>query len=107
MSELSIAKKEYENSVLVADFIRKIKNIFQADDTITEFHFTPEIKGYEITYTKKGETIIISIKFRECFDGVKIKTTGSIGKKTFCSKTFEDNTTALKEIFGLIKYNRS
>ncbi len=100
MSELPIAKKEYENSVLVADFICKTKNIFQSDDTITDFCFTPEIRGYEITYTKNGETTNISIKFGKIFDGMKIKTMGSDGKKTFCSKTVEDNFTVLKNIFG-------
>lgn len=100
MSELPITKKEYENSVLVADFICKAKNIFQSDDTITDFCFTPEIKGYEITYTKDGETTNISIKFGKIYDGIKIKKTGSDGKKTFCSKTVEDNFIALKDIFG-------
>lgn len=99
MSELPITKKEYEKSVLVADFINKIKNIFREDDRITEFCFIPKTKGYEISYKKNGETVVISIKFRGFFDGMKIKTTRRIRKKTFCSKTIEDNSAVLNKIF--------
>lgn len=85
--------------MIVADFIHKVKNVFREDDEITEFCFVPKIKGYEISYKKNGESVVISIKFRAFFDGMRIKTTRRICKKTFCSKTVEDNSSILKKIF--------
>lgn len=99
MSELPITRKEYENSVLAADFIHKAKNIFREDDEITEFRFVPKIKGYEILYKKNGESVVISIKFRAFFDGIRIKSTRRIRQKTFCAKTVEDNSSISKKIF--------
>ena len=99
MSNLPITVKEYENSVLVTDFIRKTREIFNTDGEIKDFRFTPKINGYEISYLKNGETTIVSLELGKQFDGLKIKTSGNDFRKTFCSKTVEDNTAVIKEIF--------
>ena len=88
--------------MLVADFIRKIRNAFDADDGVTEFCFAPKINGYEITYTANGESVTVPIKFRKISDGMDIDLSGNVGKKTFCSKTFEDNSAVLQKIFGTV-----
>ena len=95
MSNLPVTVKEYENSVLVADFIRKAKEVFDADGEITDFHFAPKINGYEISYVKNRNTAIILIKFRKCFGGMKIKT----NKNKFLSRSAEDNTSVISAIF--------
>lgn len=102
LSGLPVTKKEYENSVLVADFIRKIRNVFDADDRITEFRFAPRINGYEITYTVNGKPETVSIKFRKISDGIDINLSGNVEKKTFCSRTFEENSAVLQKIFETV-----
>ena len=72
MSNLPITANEYENSVLVADFIRKAREVFNADSEITDFRFTPEINGCKITYVKGGNTLTVSLRLRKYFGGMKI-----------------------------------
>ena len=53
-----------------------------------------------VSIDKLTKTTNISIKSGKIYDGIKIKKMGSDGKKTFCSKTVEDNFIALKDILG-------
>ena len=97
MNKLPITKKEYENAVLFADFTGKTKKAFLKNN-ITDFCFVPQVNGYEISYKKNGENIVISIKFRRVFRGIKIQTTRQIHKKCFCSKSSDENTAVCEMI---------
>lgn len=85
--------------MLVADFIRKTREIFNTDGEITEFCFTPKVNGYEISYVKNGKTAIVSIRFRKRLGGMKIKTNRDNFRRIFCSETVEDNSAVLQKIF--------
>ena len=67
MATLPVTKKEYDNSVLTADFVSKMRKYFE-DKKISDFKFTPIINGYEITYNE----YIIVIKHR-LFGGINIR----------------------------------
>lgn len=92
MKPLPLTQKDYSNTVLVSDFICKMRNAFLTHN-ITDFCFSPQVNGYKILYKYNGENITVKIKFRKFFNGIKIQTT-----KTFCSKTADDNTAVINEI---------
>lgn len=99
MSKLPITQREYDNSVLVADFIHKTRSIFETYSEITEFCFIPMTEGYKISYKRNGIDENVSIKFRKILNGMTIKAIRRNRKKNFCSKTVEDNSVILKKIF--------
>ncbi len=88
MATLPVPKKEYEYSVLIADFVSKTRKYFD-DNKISDFKFTPIINGYEITYNDYK----IVIKQR-LFSGIKIRKYKNgipeIGKK-YSSHSPQDN----------------
>ena len=48
MSELPITKKDYDDAMLMIDFIAKIRESLELNDTKK---FTPMINGYKIDFT--------------------------------------------------------
>lgn len=97
--ELTIG--EYENVVLLTDFISKIKSELQNKNYITDIKFTPREKGYTISFIDNGISSLISISFK--FDLLhKLKITyrkGTNKIKTYKSKYNDDNTTIVNNIF--------
>ena len=74
MSELPITKDLLDLSVRCTCFFRELKNFFEATENITDAHFIPVIKGYEVKYINRGvsEKLYISIKNR-FYSGLIIK----------------------------------
>lgn len=72
MSELPINKKEYEFSVLIIDFIAKIKKYNSDNNDIYKLKFCPEIKGYKIQFDVDGNQSEIRLK-KNFFNGLNIK----------------------------------
>ncbi len=72
MSELPIDKKEYEFSVLIIDFIAKIKKYNSDNNDIYKFKFCPEIKGYKILFDVDGNQYEIRLK-KNFLKGVSIR----------------------------------
>ena len=95
MATLPVTKKEYEYSVLLADFVSKTRKYFD-DNKISDFKFTPLIKGYEITYNEYK----IIIKQR-LFGGINIRKYKNgipeIGKK-YSSHSPQDNDVIISDI---------
>lgn len=95
MALLPVSKKEYEYSVLIADFVSKTRKYFD-DNKISDFKFKPLIKGYEITYNDYK----IVIKQR-LFGGIKIRKykngISEIGKK-YSSHSPQDNDLIINKI---------
>lgn len=96
MATLPVTKKEYDNSVLTADFVSKTRKYFE-DKKISDFKFTPLINGYEITYNE----YIIVIKHR-LFGGINIRRYKNgifeIGKN-FSVHSPQDNDLIINKIF--------
>lgn len=96
MALLPVSKKEYDNSVLTADFVSKTRKYFD-DNKISDFKFTPLINGYEITYNE----YIIVIKHR-LFGGINIrryKNGRAESGKTFFSHSPQDNDSIINRIY--------
>lgn len=72
MSELPINKKEYEFSVLIIDFIAKIKKYNSDNNDIYNLKFCPEIKGYKIQFEVDGNQSEIRLK-NNLLNGIDIK----------------------------------
>ena len=62
MSGLPINKKEYEFSVLIIDFIAKIKKYNSDNNDIYKLKFCPEIKGYKVQFDVDGNQSEIRLK---------------------------------------------
>lgn len=105
MSELDIKQKDYCQAVIVSDFIAKTKNIIENNPDITDITFIPVIKGYDIRFKAKNDSVYISLRFKRVFTkSLKIKFHGrEIACRYFSSKNREENTTVLNKIFNQIK----
>ncbi|MBQ2775675.1 MAG: hypothetical protein IJF40_07310 [Clostridia bacterium] len=101
MSNLPITQKEYDQSVLVADFIAKTRSIAQSNEDISDICFMPKVKGYEITFNNGTTAINISLNFKsKILKGIKIKKlVNGATKGSFYSKSQEDNTCIINKIF--------
>ena len=67
MRELPVTKKAYDRSVWIVSFIREVKKIAEANENISDFLFTPTVKGYEIKYCNKGISERISVNSKSRF----------------------------------------
>ncbi len=74
MAELPIAKALLDRSVKCTCFLGELKSFFEANKNITDTHFIPVIKGYEVEYINSGvsEKLCISIRNR-FYSGLIIK----------------------------------
>lgn len=74
MSELPITEKDYDRSIRIVLFNGEVKRIAESNEQISDIHFIPVIKGYEITYSNNGipEKLCISIRNR-FYSGLIIK----------------------------------
>ena len=69
MSELPVSQRYYTQSVLISEFIAVIKKIKQENEKITDVHFSPVVKGYDICLKKGESEIRVTVKCRKIFDG--------------------------------------
>ncbi|MBR3817677.1 MAG: hypothetical protein IKJ41_00855 [Clostridia bacterium] len=88
MSELPITKDFYNRSERCTYFLKELKSFFESNDNITDIHFIPVIKGYEVEYINGGISEKLCINIRNKFyDGMIIKkyVDGKF-KKIYCTK---------------------
>lgn len=103
MSELPITEKDYDRSIRIVLFNGEVKRIAESNEQISDIHFIPVIKGYEITYSNNGipEKLCVNAKSR-FFNGLIIKRYVDGGLKgTYRSKSKENNTEILNKIFNM------
>ncbi len=64
MSEIPIIKKDYDSGVRITSFIGEVRKITQLNQQISDVHFIPVIKGYEVTYNNNGvpEKLFVNAK---------------------------------------------
>lgn len=103
MSNLPISKKEYDQSVLVTDFITKTRTIAELNEAISDICFMPKVKGYDITFNNGTTSVNISLNFKsKLLKGIKIKKfENGILKGSFYSRNQESNTAILNKIFNV------
>lgn len=97
MSELPITKKDYDDAMLMIDFIAKIRESLELNDTKK---FTPMINGYKIDFTidDKQMSVLLDLKKR-----IKTKLIVNVfvnekAEKSFVSVSKKENEEIVKEI---------
>lgn len=97
MSELPITKKDYDDAMLMIDFIAKIRESLELNDTKK---FTPMINGYKIDFTidDKQMSVLLDLKKR-----IKTKLIVNVfvnekAEKSFVSVSKKENERIVKEI---------
>ena len=98
MSFLPITKLDYEKVVLMTDFLTRIRNVLEQNNSLK---FTPLINGYKIDFKISENQFTLLLEFKK-----KLKTefivnvfVNEIAKKAFKSVSVEDNERIIKEIF--------
>ena len=97
MSELPITKQNYDNEILMTDFIAKIKNSLETNDSLK---FTPLFNSYKIDFVVNDNKINLLLDFNK-----KKKTElivnmfiNEIAEKSFKSVSLGDNEKIIVEI---------
>ncbi len=97
MSFLPITKKDYNTAVLMTDFIAKMRDSLESNNTLK---FTPLISGYKIDFVVDNKQFNILLDFNK-----KIKTElivnvfiNEVAEKACKSVSAEDNERIIKEI---------
>ena len=97
MSELPITKKDYDDAILMIDFITKMRDSLELNETKK---FTPMINGYKIDFTidDKQMSVLLDLKKR-----IKTKLIVNVfvnekAEKSFTSVSKEENEKIVKEI---------
>lgn len=101
MSELPITQNQYNNSVLITDFISKLKLIIESSGEISSYRFVPKIGGYEINLeTSKNKFLIQLFTSKTVFSNkLKIIIIKDYNKiQSFISKSLEDNEEVFKDL---------
>lgn len=98
MSFLPITKLDYEKAVLMTDFLTRIRNVLEQNNSLK---FTPLINGYKIDFKISENQFTLLLEFKK-----KLKTefivnifVNEIAEKAFKSVSVEDNERIIKEIF--------
>ena len=98
MSFLPITKLDYEKVVLMTDFLTRIRNVLEQNNSLK---FTPLINGYKIDFKISENQFTLLLEFKK-----KLKTefivnifVNEIAEKAFKSVSVEDNERIIKEIF--------
>lgn len=106
MSDLPISQMELEKVALMSDLVSKIRNNAETNSTVSDIHFTPTVKGYEISFDYSSILIKIIIIIRTKFIKWKIlnkiriyKYENGICKEAFLSENNEDNRMIVNKIF--------
>lgn len=97
MSLLPITKKDYNTAVLMTDFIAKMRDSLESNNTLK---FTPLISGYKIDFVVNDNKINLLLDFNK-----KKKTemivnmfVNELAEESFVSASTEDNEKIIKEI---------
>lgn len=97
MSFLPITKKDYNTAVLMTDFIAKMRDSLESNNTLK---FTPLINGYKIDFVVNDNKINLLLDFNK-----KKKTemivnmfVNELAEESFVSASTEDNEKIIKEI---------
>lgn len=98
MSELPITQRYYHQSVLISGLINAVKQAGE-NKSITDTHFSPVIKGYDISFKKASADIRMCVKCRKFSGGCVVKIF-THGKKTgrFVIKTKADAEACVKNV---------
>lgn len=100
MKNLPIKRKDYDYSVLLVDFLAKLKKYNHDKNDMYDFKFKPLLKGYEIKYHSFNDELKISIK-RNIFNGmiVKMYKNGALKiMQIYSSHSPQDNEFIIKKI---------
>ena len=99
MSFLPITKPDYEKAVLLADFITKIRNASENNDTLK---FTPLINGYKIDFILEENqfTLLLDFNKKQKAELIVNVFINEIAEKAFKSLSKEDNEKIIKEILN-------
>jgi hypothetical protein len=97
MSELPITKKDYYDTILMIDFIAKMRDSLELNDTKK---FTPMINGYKIDFTidDKQMSVLLDLKKRIKTKLIVNVFVNELAEKSFISVTKDDNGKIVKEI---------
>ena len=98
MSELPITKLDYEKVVLMTDFLTRIRNALEQNNSLK---FTPLINGYKIDFIidDKQINVLLDLKKRLKTKLIVNVFVNGIAEKSFKSVSMEDNEKIIKEIF--------
>ena len=100
MGELPITEEYYNRSVGCTCFINELRSFFDSNDRITDIHFIPVIKGYEVEYINSGVSEKLFINTRNKFyDGLIIKkyVNGKFKKIHFAKDSFTETMNRIFE----------
>lgn len=97
MSFLPITKLDYENAVLMTDFLTKTRNALEQNNTVK---FTPLINGYKIDFTLEENqfTLLLDFNKKRKSEFIVNVFVNEIAEKTFKSVSAEDNERIVNEI---------
>ena len=104
MKESSLSVSDYKDSVLLCDFVSKVRKCTEkagAEDVL----FQPEIKGYTILYKTSGKNMKISLEVKKGFFSgrkllVKVYCGGKLTER-LCCRDLTDNNEAVSRIFNM------
>lgn len=103
MIELPITKIEYENSVLISDFISRIKSFIDSTDKFEFYNFTPKTEGYEIKLKTEKDTYLIQLLVKGTVLSSKLEIITIYNYtqiQTYVSKSTSDNEKILEKLFS-------
>lgn len=108
MSELPVSQSELEKVALMSDLLSKIREYSEANSSVSDIHFTPIVKGYEVSFTYKRSTykLIIIIRIKQIkkwkiLNKMRILVfKNNFLKKEFLSECNEDNDNLMDIIFS-------
>ena len=101
MSELPITKSDYDKSTLMINFLSEFKQRISEMNNVQDVIFSPEIKGYIISFTYNA----ISYKIAVSVDGIfttKLKVKYIVENKKvkdFVSQNDDENREIINKIF--------
>ncbi len=101
MSFLPVKQYEYDRSLLLTDFIGKIRDSSQKNSCVSDLIFIPKVNGYEINYSSDGvvHKIEITTKGILCSRLRIRKYEDNLLKGSYSSKSKDDNLSVIQNIF--------
>jgi hypothetical protein len=97
MSELPITKKDYDDAILMIDFITRMRDFLELNDTKK---FTPMINGYKIDFIidDKQMCVLLDLKKRIKTKLIVNVFVNELAEKSFTSVSKEANEKIVREI---------
>ena len=94
-----ITKDFYNRSVKCTCFLSELKSFFEANDSITDTHFIPAAKGYEVEYINSGVSEKLCVNIKSIFYGGLIIKKYVDGKFKKIYRTEDDFAETVSRIF--------